>query len=335
MQPDIYQEVIFFFKTYFPHSSPRVCVAVSGGGDSVALFNILKECISQIPLQKLGIIHVNHHLRGKESDGDAALVKKLADHAGVDFYSKDLRPPAGSSGLEEWGRIERYAFFSQILEKNGFDFIATGHTADDQAETVLLRLIRGCGLKGLCAIAPIRNDGIIRPMLTISRSRLRDFLAQRKIDFREDSSNKDLRFKRNWVRHELLARMVEKNPKTIINLALIADHALRSFASIAPIINTWRADNVAYENDGGFLILKTGLHDMPIAAEALAEIFRGKNISFDCRHINEVFENISKNSRIFLLRGGWCYSSVKESLKFSPSITVLKASFKISCKSIR
>jgi len=327
MQSDIYQEVISFFKTYFPHSSPRVCVAVSGGGDSVALFHILKECASQIPLQKLGIIHVNHHLRGKESNGDAELVKKLACHAVVDFYCKDLRPPFASSGLEEWGRKERYAFFSQIIEKNGFDYIATGHTADDQAETVLLRLMRGCGLKGLCAIAPTRNDGIIRPLLTISRSRLRDFLAQEKIDFTEDSSNKDLRFKRNWVRHELLARMVEQFPQTVLNLTSIADHARRSFASIGPIINTWKADNVTYENDGGFLILKTGLHDTSIAAEALAEIFREKKISFDCHHINEVFENISKNSKIFLLRGGWCYSSLKESLKFSPSISVLKARF--------
>jgi tRNA(Ile)-lysidine synthetase-like protein len=328
MQSDIYQEVISFFKTYFPHSSPRVCVAVSGGGDSVALFHILKECASQIPLQKLGIIHANHHLRGKESDGDAALVKKLAEHAGVDFYCKDLRPPSVSSGLEEWGRLERYAFFSQIQEKNGFDYIATGHTADDQAETVLLRLMRGCGLKGLCAISPIRNDGIIRPLLTISRSQLRDFLVQGKIDFREDSSNKDLRFNRNWVRHELLARMVEQSPKTVLNLTSIADHARRSFAIIGPIINTWKAHNVAYEHDGGFLILKTGLHDTPIAAEALAEIFREKKISFDCRHINEVFENSSKNSRIFLLRGGWCYYSLKESLEFSPSISVLKARLK-------
>jgi tRNA(Ile)-lysidine synthetase-like protein len=327
MQSDIFQEVISFFKTYFPHSSPRVCVAVSGGGDSVALFHILKECASQIPLQKLGIIHVNHHLRGKESDGDAALVKKLAEHAGVDFYCKDLRPPSASSGLEEWGRLERYAFFSQIQEKNGFKYIATGHTADDQAETVLLRLMRGCGLKGLCAIAPTRNDGIMRPLLTISRSRLRDFLAQEKIEFTEDSSNKDLRFKRNWVRHELLARMVEQSPQTVLNLTSIADHARRSFALIGPIINTWKANNVTYENDGGFLILKTGLHDTPIAAEALAEIFREKKIPFDCRHINEVFENISKNSKVFLLRGGWCYSSLKESVKFSPSISVLKARF--------
>ena len=329
MQPDIFQEVISFFNTYFPNSSPRVCVAVSGGGDSVALFHILKECAPQIPLQKLGVIHVNHHLRGRESDGDAALVKNIAEQAGVDFYCKDLRRlPAASSGLEEWGRLERYAFFSQIQEKNGFDYIATGHTADDQAETVLLRLMRGCGLKGLCAIAPIRNDGIIRPMLTISRSQLRDFLAQKKMDFREDSSNKDLRFKRNWVRHELLARMVEQAPQTVLNLTSIADSARRSFAGIQPIINTWKAHNVADEHDGGFLILKTGLQDTPIAAEALAEIFRKKKISFDCRHINEIFENSSKNSRIFLLRGGWCYYSLKESLNFSPSISVLKARFK-------
>ena len=135
--------------------------------------------------------------------------------------------------------------------------------------------MRGCGLKGLCAIAPTRNDGIIRPLLTISRSRLRDFLAQEKIDFTEDSSNKDLRFKRNWVRHELLARMVEQFPQTVLNLTSIADHARRSFASIEPIINTWKADNVTYENDGGFLILKTGLHDTSIAAGSLPK-FSGK-----------------------------------------------------------
>jgi len=99
--------------------------------------NSLKELLG---FKRLSIVHVNHRLRGGESDADALFVKNMAQGAGLEFFLKELEKPPGMTGLEEWGRRERYAFFSRIRETEGFSFIATGHTADDQAETVLMRI---------------------------------------------------------------------------------------------------------------------------------------------------------------------------------------------------
>jgi tRNA(Ile)-lysidine synthetase-like protein len=153
----IFKEVVHFFESIVPrlHPAKSVCAAVSGGCDSIALFHVLSALREKLGIARLGIAHVNHRLRGAESDADAAFVKDLSLKAGASFHEKILGPRPRKSGMEDWARQERYTFFNSLCKTEGYDYIATGHTADDQAETVLMRIMRGSGLKGLRAIAPI------------------------------------------------------------------------------------------------------------------------------------------------------------------------------------
>ena len=313
MHPDeILEEVIVFFRTFITEASPSVCVAVSGGSDSVALFHVLNSLKERLGFKRLSIVHVNHRLRGGESDADALFVKNMAQGAGLGFFLKELEKPPGMTGLEEWGRRERYAFFSGLRETEGFSFIATGHTADDQAETVLMRIIRGCGLKGLRSLLPVREDGVIRPLLAVSKHSLRAWLAERKIEFREDSSNDDVRFKRNWIRREVLPKIIAQSPASVKRIARMADHARIGWSILQPAIKNWMACNVVCKSEGHYVLLKSGLTDRAIAEEAMAEFFRGKKIPFERRHIAAFLSNASRNSGAFLLPSGWCYTYSKD-----------------------
>jgi tRNA(Ile)-lysidine synthetase, N-terminal domain len=322
---EILEEVIIFFRSFLPDAPRSVCVAVSGGSDSVALFQVLNSLKEQLRFQRLAIAHVNHRLRGDESDADALFVKKMAHDAGAEFFLKELERPQSNIGLEEWGRRERYAFFRQIRETERFTFIATGHTADDQAETVLMRLMRGCGLKGLRSLLPVREDGIIRPLLSVPRESLRAWLAGRKIQFREDSSNEDLRFTRNWIRRELLPGITAKSPHSVKYLARIADSARVAWSELKPVINDWLAHNVVRKGEGQYIILKTGLIDTAIAEEAMAEFFRGKEIPFERRHVVELLSNASRSNGRFLLPKGWCYSYTKENIELVSNSSFLRS----------
>jgi tRNA(Ile)-lysidine synthase len=321
MHPDeICEEVMVFFRSFISEPSPNVCVAVSGGSDSVALFWALHSLKERLGFQRLAIVHVNHHLRGSESDADALFVKNMALGAGADFFIKDLEKPQSKAGLEEWGRRERYAFFSRIRETERFSFIATGHTADDQAETVLMRITRGCGLKGLRSLLPVRDDGVIRPLLTISRQGLRAWLAKRKIEFREDSSNEDVRFKRNWIRQEVLPNIIAKSPNAVKRIAQMADHARIGWNILQPLIKNWTANNVVCKKPGRYALLKSGLTDRAIAEEAIAEFFRGKEIPFERRHIVSLLSNAARTNGTFLLPAGWRYSCTVDIVEFFKNI---------------
>jgi tRNA(Ile)-lysidine synthase len=341
MHPDeICEEVIAFFKAFITEASPSACVAVSGGSDSVALFWILNSLKERLGFKRLSVVHVNHRLRGSESDADALFVKNMAHEAGVDFYLKELEKPQRNAGLEEWGRRERYAFFSRIRETEGFSFIATGHTADDQAETVLMRIIRGCGLKGLRSLLPVRDDDVIRPVLSLSRQSLRAWLLERNIEFREDSSNEDVKFKRNWIRREVLPKIAGQSPAAVKRIAIMADHARCAWSALEPVINKWMANNVVRENENRYSLLKSGIADSAVAEEAIAEFFREKEIPFERRHIAAFLSNASRTNGTFLLPAGWGYACTAEIIELfkgnnspktrPPEEDVLEVSFKIA-----
>jgi len=177
----------------------RLGVAVSGGADSVALLDIL---------QKLGyplhILHVNHQLRGQESDGDEQFVRELARQRGIPVEVLRAAPPPPGENLEQALRRIRYGFFDQARRTLRLERVATGHTLSDQAETVLLRLVRGAGVQGLCGIQPVTRHGVIRPLLETGREETRAWLRQLGLPWREDSSNADLRLERNRIRAEIL-----------------------------------------------------------------------------------------------------------------------------------
>ena len=191
-----------------------VC-AVSGGADSVALLfalYLLKE--------KLGIrleaAHFNHHLRGEESQRDEAFVAQLCDRYDIPLHRGGGEITPGKKGLEAAARDARYAFLRSIPGK-----IATAHTADDNAETVLMHLIRGTGLKGLGGITPIHGK-VIRPMLKVTRQDVEAFLEEWCLNHIEDSSNETDAFLRNRIRHHIMPLLARENPKIAESLSQMA-----------------------------------------------------------------------------------------------------------------
>jgi tRNA(Ile)-lysidine synthase len=297
-----------------------VCVAVSGGCDSVALFHVLHAMRPRLGISRIGIAHVNHQLRGKESGDDAVFVRRMARGAGVDFHLKALnKSNRPEKGIEEWARNERYAFFAHLKKFVPYNYIATAHTANDQAETVVLRLLRGTGVHGLCGISPKREDGVIRPLLMVQKVDLKQWLAGKNLTYREDSTNTDTSYTRNRVRHSVIPLLESIEPSAVQHLVAVADNAREAEEIMGPIINKWLSDNVVEMGGKRFFFKKAGLRDQNIADESIAFFFRKKGIVFDRFHIRSIFENYGRSRGQFLLPGGWKYQCKKESLEFLPT----------------
>lgn len=192
----------------------RILVACSGGLDSVVLLYVLREISHDVPLE-LGIAHVNHMLRGQESERDEDFVKGLADRFSLPCYVKrvDVRDEAKKEGksIQHAARDARYAFLDEIANNLHFDKIAVAHTLDDQVETFLLRLIKGTGIRGLSAI-PVKRGRIIRPFLLVYRREIEEYAAVRAISHVEDSTNAKTVYERNFVRREIVPIMERLNP---------------------------------------------------------------------------------------------------------------------------
>ena len=193
----------------------RVICAVSGGADSVAL--LFSMYLLQ---QQLGICleaaHFNHHLRGEESDRDEAFVRSFCQDYDIPLHVGGEMVVAGKKGLEAAARDARYAFLKSLPGK-----IATAHTADDNAETVLMHLIRGTGLQGLGGIRPVQGR-LIRPMLGITRREVLAFLEQWSLPHVEDSSNESDAFLRNRIRRHVMPLLYQENPRLAENLSRMA-----------------------------------------------------------------------------------------------------------------
>ena len=193
----------------------KVIAAVSGGADSVAMLFALYLLRDELGIT-LEAAHFNHHLRGAESDRDEAFVTDFCRRYDIPLHLGSGRIVPGKKGLEAAARDARYAFLRRLPGK-----VATAHTADDNAETVLMRLIRGTGLKGLGAIAPVSGN-VIRPMLTVTRDDVEAFLEEYALPHVEDSSNAEDDFLRNRIRHGILPLMRTENPRIGENLSAMA-----------------------------------------------------------------------------------------------------------------
>jgi tRNA(Ile)-lysidine synthase len=204
-------------------------VAVSGGPDSVAL---LRSLHAMAP-KELVVAHFNHRLRGAEGEEDVRFVRDLAESLGLRFHagSADVGEVAQATGanVEDAARQLRYRWLSETAGDVGATWVATGHTADDLAETVLHRLIRGAGLQGLRGISPRRDLSpgvvVVRPILGLSRPEVLAYLEGLGQPFRTDSTNIDTRLTRNRIRHELLPLLKTFNPEVVAALSRLAKHA--------------------------------------------------------------------------------------------------------------
>ena len=294
-------------------SGSRVAVAVSGGPDSVCLLHALVELAPSLEIT-LSVAHLNHQLRGAESDEDEVFVARLAATLALPFHRASAHIP--HENLEEAARIARREFFAQLPA----DRIALGHTRDDQAETVLFRLLRGSGLRGLAGIHPVseplaaargsvptiphtepRLQGAaprplhIRPLIEITRAEVLDFLRARDIPHREDSSNRDPRFARNRIRASLLPQLAHDwNPRISESLAHLAhlahDEELWWSAYLDQL-----APAILHRRAGGIEIQTSALSQLPPAVarrlirRAIAQV-KGDLRRVEYPHIERILE---------------------------------------------
>lgn len=243
----------------------QVGVAVSGGADSVCLLHVLLELAPQWDL-RLCILHLNHGLRGEESRQDEQFVRELAARLGLPATVRAVDVAASADNLEQAARHARLAFFREQMTAGGLARVATGHTRDDQAETVLFRFLRGSGGAGLAAIRPVTAEGMVRPLLDAGRADVERFLRQRGIAWREDSSNASLQFARNRIRHRLLPQLVrEWNPGIAETLHRAADWALAEEQYWDAEIGRLAA-RFLIEREGAVLVRVEILRQLPLAA---------------------------------------------------------------------
>jgi tRNA(Ile)-lysidine synthase len=208
--------------------SVGVVVAVSGGADSVALSRALAGLTERtVGAGELHLAHFNHGLRGGESDADAAWVAKLATQLRLPLHTAAAKQ-ARSELSEADARSERYAFLAKAAERIGARYVAVAHTADDQIETALFRMLRGTGLAGLAGMPMARalspSVTLLRPLLTTSRAEVVGYLTAVGQSYRTDSTNVARHYRRNWLRHELLPQLrAEFGPQVDASIARLID----------------------------------------------------------------------------------------------------------------
>ena len=273
-----------------------VGVAVSGGADSVCLLHVLLELAPRWAL-RLRVLHLNHCLRVQASLDDARFVREMAGRLGLDVDVQEtdvglLRAGSGEN-LEQLARRIRRQFFRERLEAGLVNRVALGHTRSDQAETVLFRILRGCGATGLAGILPVTKEGVVRPLLDVDRKAVERFLQKRNILWREDASNRDPAFARNRIRHHLLPALTESwNPSLTDSLAhmatLVQDEERYWELEIERV-----AGRVLLRRGTALLLRVTDLRslDLPVARRLLRRAIRdvkGDLLGIEFKHIEGI-----------------------------------------------
>ncbi len=280
-----------------------VIAAVSGGADSIAMLDILLN----LPGFRIKVVvaHLNHMLRGGESDSDEEFVRSLAEKHLLPFEGRrvDVADVAAKEhlSLEEAGRNCRHAFLEQLARKYSPAVISLAHNKNDQAETVLIRLLRGAAGSGLAGIRPRSDDiRIVRPLLMVSRKEIESYLANRGISWREDSSNSDPRFLRNRIRHQLLPLLHDYNPEIVERLSITAE-ALGNDEALLDLLTCEAFSRCRVSAESGVrLDLDMLLHEpAPLHNRLFRHAIRSvkgdlKRISF--RHLEAVEKLVAGNS---------------------------------------
>ncbi|MBE9502932.1 MAG: tRNA lysidine(34) synthetase TilS [Proteobacteria bacterium] len=274
-----------------------VVAGVSGGVDSTVLLHLL-HCFMKAYGGSLVISHLNHGLRGQEADRDEAFVRSVAGKYGLPFKTRKvkLKDIAREKGLnlQDAGRKERYRFFADVIKEVKGDKIAVGHNADDQAETVMMRVIRGTGMKGLGGVPPARGN-IIRPLIDFDRQEIESYAQKEKIEYIEDSSNRDRKYMRNRIRHELIPQLKSFNPNICRELGMLSSIA-RDVDSYLDDLARCALTNVRCENNGkrkGIFLNRASFLSLPSSVKSkvifhVLEELSGEGMGFFSTHILDV-----------------------------------------------
>ncbi len=269
-------------------------VACSGGPDSLSLLHVLHELSRPFGLTLL-VAHLDHGVRGRAGRADARFVERAATKLGLRSIVGRMASPTGRGrgarpASEAALRRLRHAFLARAARRTRADFVALAHTADDQAETVLLRLVRGTGLVGLAAMRP-RHGRLLRPLLAATRAEVLAFVRDRKLAPRTDRTNRDPVFRRNYIRSDILPRLAHLNPQIARSLAALASRA----AGLSDWLEAEAAEALASARERGArgqirLVARKLLGYHPIVREAVfALAFRhlaGSDAGLTRRHLD-------------------------------------------------
>lgn len=306
----------------------RVAVAVSGGPDSVALLRLLLELRSELGLV-LAVAHFHHGIRGAEADADQEFVAGLARAHALALHGASGAAPAHAAAhglsLETAARDLRYAWFRALLRDGAATGVATGHTLDDQAETVVMRLLRGSGTRGLAGIFPrqrVEGAGgaaIVRPLLSVRRREVEDYLRALGQAWREDQSNRDLRHLRNRVRHELLPQLErDYNP----SLARV----LGESAEVARAEEEYWAAEAArllpqVFREGVLEARALARHPLALRRRLLRAAGESLGVGLNFEHVQELLrlaEPAPGRAKSCELPGGWTATRARGQVRFHP-----------------
>jgi tRNA(Ile)-lysidine synthase len=334
--PEFAQRVLGFVRRKrLTSAGERIAIAVSGGADSVALLRVMLELRAELGIV-LSVAHFDHQLRGDASRADAEFVRDLVNSHQLEFHlaSGDTRERAAKmrETLEEAARELRYQFFQELISGGIVDKLATAHTMNDQAETVLLRMIRGAGTRGMGGIRAAR-DKFIRPLRDCKREEIVEYLNAIGQPWREDESNQLLTHSRNRVRHELLPLLArDYNPNIVETLARTADiaqaeedHWQAETARLLPLVSSpgkpvrggGRAVSTAVGQAGLSLSLDA-LSKQPLALQRhlVRAIANQLGITADAAHIESVLELPRSKAKGCELPGGWQVKCTPRELQF-------------------
>lgn len=278
------------YKYKMIEKGDRVTAALSGGADSVCLLLCLSELKEKLGIT-LEVVHINHNIRGAESDSDENFCKKLCRELNLNLKVISVNIPdiAKSSGksLEETARDVRYQKFSEISGK-----IATAHTLSDNAETVLLNLIRGTGLKGLCGIPPVR-DNIIRPLIGVTREQVEDYLKNKNQEYVTDSTNLSDDYTRNKIRHKIIPVMTEINKGFYKSFS----NSLKAISEENELLEAAADEYYTKNYHNGKLSNDTKVHDL-IKKRAVSMFLKNNNLPISFDKINETAKLLNENGAL-------------------------------------
>ncbi len=276
--------------------SSKILVAVSGGVDSMVMAWLFREAGTDH-----AIAHCNFCLRGEESDGDERFVAAYASGHGIPFFTTRFNTMGHAAekkiSVQMAARELRYEWFSSIVKSEGFDAVAVAHNLNDNAETFLINLIRGTGLSGLTGMSR-SNDRIIRPLLFASREEIAAFASEKKIQFREDSSNAQVKYTRNRIRHRVIAEMEKVNPGVLDAITDTISH-LASTSEIVDVYIGGLREAIFRQTGNGFTADIKSLSALQPLAPHIFELFRTFGIS--SKQTGEVISLLGSQSGRYLL----------------------------------
>lgn len=246
-------------------------VAVSGGPDSVALLYVLASLV-QAKRLTLSALHINYGLRGEESEEDARFVSRLCADLGIPLTCERIdlsRVPSQRKGmsLQTRAREARYAALRRAAAAVGAGKIALGHTADDQAETLVMWMLRGSGAAGLAGIRPVRDAVYVRPLLDVSRTDVLTYLSAKGVSFRMDSSNAKPLYLRNRIRHQLLPLLKQFNPAVVDTLTRQADILRDDDRCLEQWTSEWIGRHVQRGDDRSLAVSRMAVLELPVALQ--------------------------------------------------------------------